>query len=174
MRFVIRTTYDQKALTIMSRVLRKTLRRKSSRRSTVFGALVVILAGVLLLFRVSGGNGFDARDGLTFAVAVVIIVTFCTQDVLNGWLAGRKMLPGTEKGETVFERDGYVTTTAAAETHWKHSQIKAAYETKDYFVFFLSDRHGQIYDKHGFLEGSSEEFREFISEQTGKPVEYIK
>ena len=84
------------------------------------------------------------------------------------------MLPGTEKGETVFERDGYVTTTAAAETHWKHSQIKAAHETKDYFVFFLSDRHGQIYDKHGFLEGSSEEFREFISEQTGKPVEYIK
>ena len=67
-----------------------------------------------------------------------------------------------------------MTTTAAAETHWNHAQIKAVYETEDYFVFFLSSRHGQVYDKHGFAEGTPEEFRTFISEKTGKPVEYIK
>jgi len=174
MRFVIRTTYDRKALTVMARTLRKTLRRKSGRRSTVFGAVVVILAGVLLFAKLRSGEGFDGGDWVTLAMALLIIVTFFVQDALNGALAGRKMLPGTEQGETVFTEDGFVTTTAAAETHWNHTQIKAVYETEDYFVFFLSNRHGQIYDKHGFSEGAPEEFRTFISEKTGKPVEYIK
>jgi len=174
MRFVIRTTYDRKALTVMARTLRKTLRRKGSRRSTVFGTLVVILAAVLLIAKLRGGEGFDAGDGVTLAAACAILITFFTQDALNGWLAGRKMLPGTETGETLFTEEGFVTSTAAAETHWNHTQIKAVYETRDYFVFFLSNRHGQIYDKRGFLEGTPEDFAAFIREKTGKPVEYIK
>jgi len=174
MHFVIQTTYDRKALTVMARTLRKTLRRKGSRRSAVFGSLVVILAGVLLFAKLGSGAGFDAGDAVTPTAACVIVVTFFAQDFLNGWLAGRKMLPGTERGETVFTEEGFVTTTAAAETHWNHTQIKAAYETKDYFVFFLSNRHGQVYDKTGFLEGTPDTFRTFIQEKTGRPVEYIK
>ena len=102
MRFVIRTTYDRKALTVMARTLRKTLRRKSGRRSAVFGMVVVILAGLLLFAKLRSGEGFDGGDWVTLAMVLLIIVTFFAQDALNGWLAGRKMLPGTEQGETVF------------------------------------------------------------------------
>ncbi len=45
---------------------------------------------------------------------------------------------------------------------------------KDYFVFMMGKQQGQVYDKDGFAEGSVEEFRRFISEKTGKPVQYIK
>lgn len=155
----------------MARTLRKTIRRKKSIRSHIFGG-VVVAAAVLLL--ASNGWPFAAKDWITAIVVLVMVVAMATEDQLNGWLAGRKMLPGTETSETVFTAEGYVTKNEAAETHWRHEQIKAAFETKDYFVFFLSDRHGQIYDKNGFIEGTPEEFCAFISEQTGKPVEYIK
>ena len=49
MEFVFETSYDQKGLTAMARGLRKTLRKKKSRRSHVFGWAVVVL-GLLLSF----------------------------------------------------------------------------------------------------------------------------
>jgi hypothetical protein len=171
MRFVIQTTYDQKGMTAMARTLRKTLRRKKSIRTHIFGGVVLAAAALLLI---ADGWPLSANGWLTAVTALVILVVMVLEDWLNGWLAGKKILPGSETGETVFTEEGYVTTTAAAETRWHHDQIKAAFETKDYFVFFLSDRHGQIYDKHGFLEGTPEGFRAFISEQTGRPVEHIK
>ena len=171
MRFVIQTTYDQKGMTAMARTLRKTIRRKKSIRTHIFGGVVLAVAALLLI---AEGWPFSANGWLTAIVALIILVVMVLEDRLNGWLAGKKILPGSEAGETVFTEEGYVTTTAAAETRWHRGQIKAAFETRDYFMFFLSDRHGQIYDKHGFLEGTPEEFRAFISEQTGKPVEYIK
>ena len=171
MRFVIQTTYDQKGMTAMARTLRKTLRRKKSIRTHIFGSVVLAASALLLI---TDGWPLSANGWLTAGTALVILVVMVLEDWLNGWLAGKKILPGSETGETVFTEEGYVTTTAAAETRWHHDQIKAAFETKDYFVFFLSDRHGQIYDKHGFLEGTPEDFRAFISEQTEKPVQYIK
>lgn len=171
MRFVIQTTYDQKGMTAMARTLRKSLRRKKSTRTHIFGG---VFFAVVLLLLIAEGWPFSARGWMTAVIALAVLVVLLWQDQLNGWLAGRKTLPGMELVEAVFTEDEYVNRAATVETHWHHEQIKAAFETKDYFVFFLSDRHGQIYDKHGFLEGTPEDFRTFISEQTGKPVEYIK
>ena len=47
-------------------------------------------------------------------------------------------------------------------------------ETADFFVCFLGKKHGQIFAKSGFTQGTPEEFRTFIAEKTGKPVQYIK
>jgi len=171
MRFVIQTTYDFKAMTAMARTLRKTIRKKSSARTHIFGTIIVIIAVLLLI---SSGWPFGFSEWITLISALAIVIVTATEDQLNCWLAQRKVLPGSETGETVFSEEGYITTTTAAETHWKHEQVKAVYEAKDYFVFFLSDRHGQVYDKSGFKEGTIDEFRRFLSEKTGKPVEYIK
>lgn len=43
MEFTFQTIYNQKELTTMARALRKTLRKKKSRRSHVFGWIAVIL-----------------------------------------------------------------------------------------------------------------------------------
>ena len=171
MRFVIETTYSQKGMTVMARTLRKTLRRKTDILSNIFAGVAFVIALLLLIM---DGWPFSFKGWITAVIALFMLTAVLWQDRLNGALAGRKMLPGMETVKAVFTEEKYINSTAAAETHWNHTQIKAVYETKDYFVFFLSDRHGQIYDKHGFSEGTPEEFRTFISEKTGKPVEYIK
>ena len=44
MEYTFETVYDQKAVSAMVRALRKTLRKKRSRRTHVWGWIVVILA----------------------------------------------------------------------------------------------------------------------------------
>ena len=44
MEFKFETAYNQEAITIMAKALRKTVRRKRSRRSHIFGVIVVIFA----------------------------------------------------------------------------------------------------------------------------------
>lgn len=174
MQFVIQTTYDQKAMTAMARTMRKTVRKEKSKNNTFFGGAIVLLVALLVRAKLEAGDPFDGRDFLMIAAAMAIILVQFTQDHVNGWLARRKILPGTETGTSTFTEEGYTTSNTAAETRWSHKQIMAAYETPDYFVFFLSHRHGQVYDKKGFLEGTPDAFREFIEAQTGKPVAFVK
>ena len=56
MRFTFETDYHQKALPVMARCIRKTVRRSKSKRSHIFGWLVVALA--LLLSLSSGEEAF--------------------------------------------------------------------------------------------------------------------
>ena len=56
MNITFQTVYDQKALQTMARALRKTVRKKHSRRSHIVGWIVALL-GLLLSF-VPGEDGF--------------------------------------------------------------------------------------------------------------------
>ena len=60
----------------MAKCLRKTIRKKKSKRSHIFGWIVVVLA--MLLTLISGEDGFtiDIRKILTWIVAGVIVITF--------------------------------------------------------------------------------------------------
>lgn len=49
MEFTTTTDYDMKTLTAMARALRKTVRKKRSRRTHIFGWIVVLLGTFLLL-----------------------------------------------------------------------------------------------------------------------------
>ena len=49
MEFKFETAYNQEAITVMAKALRKTVRKKRSHRSHIFGVLVIILALLLTL-----------------------------------------------------------------------------------------------------------------------------
>ena len=51
MEFTTATDYDMKTLTAMAKALRKTVRKKKSRRAHIFGWIVVLLGTLLLLLR---------------------------------------------------------------------------------------------------------------------------
>ena len=55
MEFVFETKYDQKALTAMAHTLRLTLRKKRSRRSHLFGFILVVIC---LIIVISGGEDY--------------------------------------------------------------------------------------------------------------------
>ena len=59
MEFTFETNYNQKSLTAMARVLRKTIRKKRSKRSHIFGWIIVVLSTLLTLA--------SWKDGIVFS-----------------------------------------------------------------------------------------------------------
>lgn len=174
--FTVKTTYDLKALTIMARALRKTLRKGHSIlthivTSAFIAALLFIVVGYFLI-----GEAGENLLMLAFDVAIIVLLLLIMlmEDTLNGWIAGKQTLPRARDGETTFEADSYTTTTTAVTSTFTYGQILSICETEEYFVFFLSKKHGQIFDKNGFQDGDVRNFRRFIMDKTGKTILLIK
>lgn len=174
MEFQFETRYDQKGLTAMARALRKTIRKKRSRRSHVFGWCIVALDILLIAMERVLGEPWTFRNTLTLGVGVILVMILFTEDQVNAFFAKKKMLPGTSSAKCVFTEEGYISATENATTEFHYEAVQQVCETADYFVLLLSQRHGQIYDKASLSGGTVEEFRSFIGERTGKPIAYIK
>ena len=173
MEFTFETTYNQKAVTAMAKALRKTIRRKRSRRSHIFGWIIIVLA--LLLTLLPGENGFEItfKTIVTWLATLVMLMVLIWEDALNGYIARKRMLPGTEKNTTVFNQEGYYSTSEFGKSEWKYDKVHRIVEWKRYFVFIFSENHAQVYDKEHLSGGSADEFCQFIEEMTGKMVESI-
>ena len=59
------TDYNMETLTAMAKGLRKTVRRKRSRRVHIFAAVVLVLGILTILATVAGGEPLGARTGST-------------------------------------------------------------------------------------------------------------
>lgn len=173
MEFKFETAYDQAAVTIMARALRKTVRKKRNRRSHVFGIIVIVLA--LLLTLPLGNEAFilDFRTVFTWIICAVILLTLLFEDTVNAYIARKRMLPGMEKADVVFRPDSYCSETAVGKSEFKYNNIVSLAESDDYFIFVFSQSHAQIYDKKSISGGTVEEFREFITGVTGNKIEHI-
>ena len=170
MAFTFETRYDTKALSVMARALRKTVRKKRSRRSHILGWIVIVLALLLVL---ADGFALDASTIITSLAALSLLLVFLFEDRLNGAVAKKRLLPGTEKAVTVFSEDNFVSTTDVGKTEWNYDMILAVAETPDFFVFIFSKNHGQVYDKRSLQGGTADDFRRFIEAAAGKPVQRI-
>ena len=173
MEFTLNSVYDQMAVTAMARGLRKTVRKKHSFRSHIFGWIVVVLA--LVLSFLPGGNGFSItfKTVVTWLIVLVLVVTLLFEDAINGYFARKRALPGTEQTKTTFGPDGYRSVNQAGETLWSYGNVKTVAETGNYLVFVLNKNHAQVYDKRTVSGGTEAEFREFLVKVTGKPVESV-
>ena len=173
MEFKCETAYNQEAITIMAKAIRKTARKKRSRRSHVFGVIAIILA--LLLTLPFGDKAFvlDFRTIITWFVAAILLFTLIFEDKINGYVARKRMLPGLTKANVTFNKDGYHSETEVGSSDFKYSAILLLAETKDYFVFVFSQNHAQIYSKKSITGGTIEEFREFITNVTGKEIQRV-
>lgn len=174
MEFRFETRYDQKGLTALARALRKTIRKKRSRRSHIVGWCIAALDILLIAAGRILEEPWTFRDTLTLGVGVILIAILFTEDQVNAFFAKKKMLPGTSAAKSVFAEESYTSTTEAAVTEFRYETIQQVCETADYFVFLFSQQHGQIYDKATLSGGTAEEFRTFITEKTGKPIVSIK
>ena len=174
MKFTFETDYNQKAMTTMARALRKTIRRKRSRRAHIFGWIVVVLG--LLLSLPLGEREFviGFKPVITWLAVLVILVVLILEDHINGYIARKRILPGTEKATAVFHEDGFHSTTEIGETDWHYDKVGFIAETAEYFVFMFSISHAQVYDKQRLSGGTVEEFRTFIEDKTGKRILPVK
>ena len=170
MEFTFDTVYNSAALTAMARALRKTLRKKSSRRSHIFGLIVLAL---VLVLSIANGFAVTFKNIVTWLAGAAILIALIWEDRLNGHFAGRKMMAEMKRSMTTFTDEGYHSHTELGDSDFPYDKIKAVAETRDYFVLMYSRNHAQVYDKRG-LEGNANAFRKFIEERTGCSIEYVK
>ena len=174
MKFIFETTYNQKALTEMAKGVRKTARKKRTKRSHIFGWIVIALALLLALYDIKDGIEFTSNRIVTLFAALVILIVLLFEDKINGYVAKKRMLPGTEKSKATFTKEGFYSETQVGKTEWNYDKILILAETKDYFIFVFSVSHAQVYDKNNLSGGTAKEFREFICERTGKSMTTLK
>ena len=170
MEFTFETQYHAKTMASMARALRKTVRKKHSRRSHILGWIVVALA---LLLLISQGFSFDFRTISTSIAVLVILTVFLFEDRINGYVVHKRLLPGTEKTVTVFSESGFISTTDIGKSKWSYDKLILIAETTDFFVFIFSASHPQLYDKPNMQGGTVEDFRRFIETATKKQVQSI-
>lgn len=170
MEFTFETQYNAKSMAFMAKALRKTVRKKHSRRSHIFGWVVMFLA---LLLLVSKGVSPAFPTIVTSIVILAILIVFLFEDRINGAVAKKRLLPGTEKAVTVFSESGFFSTTDIGRSEWNYDKIVAIAETDDFFVFIFSANHAQLYDKRNMQGGTADDFRRFIEATTGKRVQPI-
>ena len=173
MEFHFTTVYDRACLTAMAKGLRKTVRRKRSRRTHLLGYLLIAVVLLLWLPIFAGRRSADFGDIISLIVIVVMAVVLWKEDSLNALLAQKRMLPSSRRAEATFTDSGYRNVTEAAVTEWNYENIPLAAicDVGDYVVFALNKTLAQAYDKRTLTGGSAEEFYSFIKEKTGKTVE---
>ncbi len=170
MEFIFETTYNQKALTAMAKGIRKTARKKRTKRSHIFGWIVIAIAILLTLADINDGFAITANKIVTWIATLVILVVLLFEDKINGYVARKRMLAGTEKSKATFSEEGFSSETEVGKTEWNYDRILMLAETKDYFIFVFSASHAQVYDKNNLSGGTVDEFRKFICERTEKTM----
>lgn len=168
--FIIQTEIDQKSMTALARMTRRTLRRGRNGPVRMLACFVVVLELFLAFLYIRAGAGGWLVNLL---LACIMLACILGEDYVNGAIGLRQILPASRSVNAAFKEDGYVHRTQAGESWWPYRQIRAIVESRDYFAFLLDRTHGQVYDKHGFTWGDPDGFREFIQRKTGLKIQKV-
>ena len=172
MEFAFETVYNQKALTAMAKAVRKTARAKRSKSSHIIGVVVIVL-GVWLVAGDILNSSFDFKTFVTLIAVVALLVVLPFEDSLNAFIAGKRMIKGSEKANIVFKDENYISATDVGTTEFSYSIIQAVADTGDYIIFVLNQNHAQAYDVSSPVNGTKEQFLDFIEQKTGKKVQRV-
>lgn len=170
MEFTFETQYNAKTMSVMAKALRKTIRKKHSKRSHIFGWIVIFFGLLFVIVDFS----LHFRTVITSIAVLVLLIALLFEDKINGYAAKKRLLPGTEKSVTVFAETGYTSTTCIGKSEWNYDKILLIAETADFFVFIFSKSHAQLYDKRHLQGGTAGDFRRFIEAATNKRVQPLK
>lgn len=168
--FIIQTEIDQKSMTALARMTRRTLRRGRNGPVRMLAWFIVVLELFLTFLYIRAGAGGWLVNLL---LACIMLACILGEDYVNGAIGLRQILPASRTVNATFKDDGYVHRTQAGESWWPYRQIKTIVESRDHFAFLLDRTHGQIYDKNGFTWGDLDGFREFIQRKTGLKIQKV-
>ncbi len=174
MEFMFETIYDQKGISVMAEALRKTIRKKRSKRTHIWAILIIIFAIIISLPQKDEEFVIKSNTIITWIVVAIMVVVLIFEDKINGYIARKRMITGMEKSITTFKEESYISETNMGKTEFYYNNINIIAETEEYFVFVFDQSHAQIYDKKGLKNGTLEEFKKFIERKTEKNIQEIK
>ncbi len=174
MGFTFKTQYNQKSIAAMAKGIRKTIRKKKSRRSHILGVIIIAIVLLLTAPVLKGEADININTIITWIAAIIMAIVLIFEDMINGYIARKRMLAGLQNSTTFFEDDKYTITTDFGKTEFNYTKINSIVETDEYFIFVFDISHAQIYDKTNMTGGSVEDFRTFIKDKTSKDIIFIK
>lgn len=168
MKFTCHTVCRQKALTALSRALRKTVGQKAYRKLLIYNWLCIALGlAVIVSTRWMWVRWLDS------AVIVLLLALLLWGDAIDGFFARKLVAPGTGEVTLSFSPEGYTVEDGNGVTRWSYGQVLALAENEAYIVLALGRKQGQICEKAGLQGGTLEEFRTFLIQKTRKEILYI-
>ena len=173
MEFIFETKYDQKGISVMAEALRKTIRKKKSKKQHVWVILIIILGVILSMPKNNEELKITFNLIITWIAIITMVVVLIFQDKINGYIARKRMIAGMEKSITTFKEDSYISETNIGKTEFYYKNIQEIAENNNYFIFIFDQSHAQIYDKNGLTKGNIDEFRNFVTKRTEKEIQKI-
>ena len=169
MEFTCRIAYDQRALTAVSRVLRKTIRAEQSFMARHRGWRVIALAAAALWL--SWGTAW--KMALSCVVIFGLLVVNWKGDTMDAYVAKRWGYRNRDFDAAAFCPDHFLVKTAAAEPRWQYDKILALAETGKYLVLVMGKNHALAVEKASLEGGNLPEFRCFLEKKTGRTIQNI-
>ena len=174
MEFRFETYYNYESLTAMAKALRKVLRRRKSTVMRIFSILVFLVGAYLTISTgLKNGFSFSLRAILSYVALLLILATALWEDSINGFMAQKRVRPGTEEVIAVFGEDGYETSSEAEKYQWNYARPNYLAESKHFFTIIFDANHAQVFDKDEMTGGTQQEFRDFICEKTGLTIQRV-
>lgn len=167
MEFTFEMNYNQKAMTVMARAMRKGLQEEQDKKSKVVGWIFVALTVLILLF--SGSFGWMQ------IAACVLIACFAAyliwQDQINAFLALRKLPAKMHTGKWLFREDGYFSDTEAGESDYSYKNIFMIVESQNYIFLVYHEGSAHIIDLSTIQGGTTADFRKLLRRQTSLTIQ---
>jgi len=172
MEYTVYTAYDEHAMAAMARVLRQS--KKGEKKTPFITAAILVVAVAMWGGKLLGLGETNGMEWMALIASVIVLLVNSMQDMRSGRKSAAEVPPNQRETETIFEEEGSIrVTTAEGTTVWEYSQITDAFETKEYYVFLFDNQYVQIYEKIGFVDGKSMEFRDFIEKKLNMKVRYF-
>ena len=170
MEFQFDTIYGVKAVTVMSKSLRKTLRREKTIKSNILNILLAVLSAALPFLPPGREFVWDFISVTSFIFAFLLLSMVFFYDIINGVTAQYTVDERLKRNVTVFYDCWYTSTTEYETKQWMYGNHCITAEMGDYFVFIFDKYTAYVYDKRTLTGGTEEEFRKLIIEKTGREI----
>ena len=174
MTFEIHSDITNRSMTIASHAMRKVLRRKRSILWAIFDWSVFFINALLLIPFDGEPFTLDAGTVISLLVEVMLLSVLLFQDRLNGMIACKNALAGTQEYHVVFGEESYTVVTEVTTSTFHYELIDALAESQDYIILLMKKRYAQPLDKRTLTGGTVEECKRFLEEKTGKEFRRVK
>ena len=143
-----------------------------------WSVFMMVFGGLLILLGLLGGL-INLITLLGAATLFIGVRTFHKKEVRAG-LSNRKMEQDFQASvpdkpiRFAFDEDGFSVWESSGAGSYRYHALTAVWEDEERCYLFLQGKMQYILQKPAFTQGTPDDFRIFISQKTGKPVEYIQ
>lgn len=159
--------YNQKAMTVMAKALRKGLQAEQDRKSRIIGWIFVALTVFILLL--------SDKFGWMQITACILITGFAAyliwQDTVNGYLAMKRLPENMRTGKWLFREDGYFSDTDAGESDYSYENIFMMVESQGYMILVFHEGTAHIIDMSTIQGGTDADFRRLLRKKTSLTIQ---